>query len=64
MNWLSNGSKTLVTCMAMACITALSIFKTLTPELLAAIVGLTAAYGAVNVVQNRGGPTPPPPPAP
>ena len=53
MNWLTNGSKTLVTCAAMVCITALAITKVLTPETLAAIVGLAAAYGAVNVVQNR-----------
>lgn len=53
MSWLSNGSKTLVTCCSMVCITVLAVFKALTSEILAAIVSLNVAYGAVNVVQNR-----------
>ena len=63
MDWLNNGSKTLVNCVGIAAITAMAITHTLTDAALTAILGIAAAYNTINVVQNRAPSAPTQPPA-
>lgn len=60
MNWLTNGSKTLVACVGIAGAVALACFKVITGQEALGMVGLIwAGYSAVNTWQNGKAPAPP-----
>ena len=53
MNWLTNGSKTLVTCFGVAGFVCMACFKVIDgPAAVAGIGSLTALYFGANLYQN------------
>jgi hypothetical protein len=61
MDWLTNGSKTLVTCVAIAGIVVLACFGKISGADAMGLVGtLVLGYGTVNMIQNRNNPPAPP----
>lgn len=63
MNWLNNGSKTLVACAAMCAVAAMACCKVVTGEQALGIVTLVwLGYSGANLYQN-GKTNPPAPPA-
>lgn len=60
MDWLTNGSKTLVTIAGMACLAWLCVEGKLSPDIAApAILSLSGVYYKLNMVQNASPPAPP-----
>lgn len=60
MNWLTNGSKTLVACVGIAGAVVLACFKVITGQEALGMVGLIwAGYSTVNTWQNGKAPAQP-----
>lgn len=63
MDWMTNGSKTLVTCVGIAAVAAMACCKVLSADqALGTIVLMVGAYAGANLYQN-GKTNPPAPPA-
>lgn len=61
MDWLTNGSKTLVTCVGIAAVAVMACFKVLSADqALGTIVLMAGAYAGANLYQNgKNQPAPP-----
>jgi hypothetical protein len=60
MNWLNNGSKTLVTCVGIAAVAVMACFEVLSADqALGTIVLMAGAYAGANLYQNGKAPAPP-----